>query len=212
MMILVSLILIPFVYWAIIQMNFYRLGTPEAVKKFGTLYLGVDISKIGKTTYTIVFLVRRFLFAVASSFIAKRNNSLGIILVAYLNIAIQMYIVHVFPLESKSNNIVELFSEVLLHYIFLSFVLIQLQFTAISANNMGWGSVAIVVALIALNLSNMLYDIVANLIRSLRKRYHDRINKQRLAAFDAGRKEQLEMLERFESELNQNLKMQVEEQ
>ncbi len=73
-----------------------------------------------------MFLVRRFLFAVTTAFIAKRSNSIAIILVAYLNISIQMYTVEVMPMESRSNNIIELASEVLIHYTFLSFVLIQL--------------------------------------------------------------------------------------
>lgn len=102
---------------------------------------------------------------------------------------------------------IELASEVLIHYAFLSFVWIQLQFSPISEYNMGWGTVAIVLALVVLNVSNMLYDMVSNMIRSLRKWYYNRINKARLAAFDAGRKEQLEMLERFESEANEIAKI-----
>jgi hypothetical protein len=38
MMILVALIIAPFFFWSIILMNYKILGTPEAIKKFGTLY------------------------------------------------------------------------------------------------------------------------------------------------------------------------------
>lgn len=38
MMILVALIIAPFFFWSIILMNYKILGTPEVVKKFGTLY------------------------------------------------------------------------------------------------------------------------------------------------------------------------------
>jgi hypothetical protein len=41
--------------------------------------------------------------------------------------------------------------------------------------------------------------------------YHGRINKQRLAAFEVGRREQLDMLQRFDSEMNQNAKERAEE-
>jgi hypothetical protein len=141
------------------------------VKKFGTLYQGVDTSNAGKVMYTFVFLVRRFLFAVYTAFVAKWCNSIAMILVSYLNIAIQFYTVHAFPLETKSANFIEIASEVLLHYTFLSFVFIQLQFTPISEYNAGWITVSTVLLLVLINLTNMLYDVVVKLIVKLRLKY-----------------------------------------
>lgn len=92
------LMLVPFVFWKIISQNFERLATPEAVKQFGTLYTGVDTRYISKMTYTIVFLVRRFLFAIITAFIAKRYNAIALILVAYINVALQMYTTEVMPM------------------------------------------------------------------------------------------------------------------
>jgi hypothetical protein len=55
----------------------------------------------------------------------------------------------------------------------------------------------------------MIYHMVVNLIRKLRLWYHSHVNRQRLAAFDVGRKEQLEMLQRFDSEMNRDANIRV---
>ena len=86
--IIAVLTLIPFIFLKIILKNFERLSSPEVVKKFGTLYQGVDIRNTCNAFYTIVFLARRFLFAVYTAFVAKRCNSIAIVMVSYLNIAV----------------------------------------------------------------------------------------------------------------------------
>lgn len=103
------------------------------------------------------FLLRRLLFAVLTAFVAKRNGSFGIAMVLILNMNVQVYLVAVQPL--MSGNRIELASEILLHYTFLSFVFADLQFSPVSSYNMGWFSVAIIGSLIAINLLNMLIEV-----------------------------------------------------
>jgi len=154
----------PMGIFILLMKNQSSLNEKDKIKKYGTLYQNVDTSSHLKTTYIVSFLLRRLVFAVLTAFVAKNNGSFGISMVVILNMIVQVYLVAVQPLVS--GNRIELASEILLHYTFLSFVFADMQFTPVSSYNMGWFSVAIVGSLIAINLLNMFIEVVSSAYRS----------------------------------------------
>lgn len=154
----------PMGIFLLLMKNQSRLNEKDKIKKYGTLYQNVDTSTHLKTTYIVSFLLRRLMFAVLTAFVARHNGSFGISMVVILNMIVQVYLVAVQPLVS--GNRIELASEILLHYTFLSFVFADMQFTPVSSYNMGWFSVAIVGSLIVINLLNMFIEVVSSAYRS----------------------------------------------
>ena len=54
--------LCPFLFWHCLYRNRKNLGEPETMRKYGTLYIGLNADKPHVMSYSIVFLVRRSFF------------------------------------------------------------------------------------------------------------------------------------------------------
>lgn len=120
--------LLPFGYLGLIKYNFNKVKAHDEtiLRKIGTLFQGVKFDSMLPASYSIIFMVRRFLFAVFTAYIAAKSGAVGLIFVAWLNILQQVYLIHAFPMESYSSNIIEILSELLLHYSFVGIMFAEL--------------------------------------------------------------------------------------
>ena len=120
--------LLPFGYLGLIKYNFHKVKEHDEtiLRKIGTLFQGVKFDSMLPASYSIIFMVRRFLFAIFTAYIAAKSGAVGLICVAWLNILQQVYLIHAFPMDSYSNNIIEILSELLLHYSFVGIMFAEL--------------------------------------------------------------------------------------
>jgi hypothetical protein len=80
--------------------------------------LGINKARFGALLYSIVFLSRRMLYALASAFIGTFDGGLTLVMVSLISLAYHVYICKVRPKDDINTNKVELTSEVLLLYSF----------------------------------------------------------------------------------------------
>jgi hypothetical protein len=79
---------LPFCYLVLIKYNFNQVKKHDAVifRKIGTLFQGIKFDAILPASYNVIFLLRRYLFAVLTAYLAAKSGAVGLIFVAWLNI------------------------------------------------------------------------------------------------------------------------------
>lgn len=94
--------LLPFCYFGLIKYNFNKVKEHDATtfRKIGTLFQGVKFNAMLPASYNVIFMVRRFLFAVFTAYMAAKSGAVGLVFVAWLNILQQVYLTHALPMDS----------------------------------------------------------------------------------------------------------------
>ena len=106
------------------------------------------------------------------------------------------------PMDVLSADFIEIASEILIHYTFLSFVVSEMQFSPVSKYNAGWGSVVLISLLVSMHVIYMCYELTQTCIKET-KTYWKSFNEWRtFTPFDYATRDDLSMLKRFEEETN----------
>ena len=99
------------------------------------------------------------MFAGLTAFLAKKTSPFAIVFVTFMHIMVQCYLCHLMPMDAKSANLMEIASEVLIHYTFLSFVFAEMQFSPVSKYNAGWVTVVLISLLVSMHVIYMCYEL-----------------------------------------------------
>lgn len=137
--------------------------------------MGIDKARFGALLYSVVFLSRRMLYALASAFIGTFDGGLTLVMVSLISLAYHVYICKVRPQEDINANKVELTSEVLLLYSIFGLMVCELEENPVNRYGVGWFSVSLIVSLVTLQVVYMVWDPISLIIKKIKMRI--RINR-----------------------------------
>ena len=180
-MLIVSL---PIFYWLVLFRNQEALKVPVLRKKIGSLYVGIRHFKALQVYYTVVFLLRRFVYILILLSL-HQTPALVCCLLLLMNTAYIVYLGEALPHTTPTGRIMELINETLFQLVSFHLVLsmfrnlykadstdlldppenaAQLEFD----DALGWSMIAHIVALQVVNIAMIL----ANTIRSVKWKLH----------------------------------------
>ena len=132
--------------------NFEKLQYTSCKERIGTLYMGMNAKRTTALAYSIIFLIRRFIFALLTftmtSLPHMQIQAFCVISVLYL-----CYLSHSMLFESYFSSRLEIFNEVvflLLCYHMVLFANLVNDFQV--RENIGWSFIYTGVVLVAVNL------------------------------------------------------------
>lgn len=106
-------------------------------------------------------------------------------------------------MDGFSADVIELVSEILIHYVFLSFIFAELQFSPVSKYRAGWASVVLICTLVTIHVVYMCYELVPKTIKEAKYYWAEFKFWRRATPFDYAAKADREMLSRFNEETNE---------
>lgn len=154
----VFMLVIPSFFFYLIHSRFDHLQDKDKLNKYGTLWDGMRNKHYDAVLYNIVFMIRRFLFAIITVFVGSYDGSFALVLNVGLSIAYSIYLIHVKPKNSLRAHRLEVISETLMLYCFFGFMFCEAEANPIIKYSLGWWSVISVGLLVALQYLNMIYE------------------------------------------------------
>ena len=126
-------------------------------KKWGKLYHGLKTKSKNHLSYFIIFALRRILFCFFSFFI--ENETLQLLSIQYLNLAVMMYIFHLQRHRSKIIHQLILFNECCIGAIHIILPLFTEAFDTSPEvhNQSGWAIIAIVAIMVTFDLLYVIF-------------------------------------------------------
>jgi hypothetical protein len=158
-------------FFTMLYRKFNSLDEKAEIDKYGSLWEGVREKHFDAVIYYVVFMLRRLLFACITVLLGPFFGEIGLVSSVSLSTIYLCYLLHVSPKSSPSDNRLEIASEILLVYCFISVMMIQTQSSPRARYSLGWASVANACALVGILYINLLFRGVKGLIRDMIRYY-----------------------------------------
>jgi hypothetical protein len=168
----------------------------DQASRYGTLWSGLKSNHFDAVIYHVVFMVRRYLFALISVFAGSYDGGLALLLNVSLSIVYCLYVTHTRPHDSTKYYRLELTIETLLLFSFYGFLACEIEPNPKTKYRFGWWSVACISVLILIMYVNMVYEGVYSLIRFIRRKAY----RPRAKATEPAKKVELSSESEVESE------------
>lgn len=166
---------IPCAFMYLIWKHKDNLDDKEVRTKYGTLWMGLRTKSMNALMYNVVFLTRRFLFALISVFAGPYDAGLALVLQVSLCIAYCLYLLEARPQESPKDQRLELAAEILLLYCFCSILFCEIERRPETKYGFGWFSVICSFTLILVMYLNMLFEAVSKLILYIKIKFRKQL-------------------------------------
>ena len=173
--------IIPFIFMRILYKKRKTLHKSRVRKKLGSLYLGIKTKNSIEYSYSMVFLIRRMIYAILTA-TCLNNPNICIHIFLFSNI---MYLVYFNYARSHDTNIsrrIELMNEVCLQLVTYHLALFPLALTLDDEEMFGWSMIGFIFANFFLNLSIILMITLSAIkrklyLRGLKNKFEKRKNE-----------------------------------
>ena len=165
-LLLTMISIIPFIFMRILYKKRNILHKRRVRKKFGSMYLGIRTKNSIEYSYTMVFLLRRMIYAILTA-TCLQNPNICIHIFLFSNIMYLVYFNYARSHDTDISRRIELMNEISLQLITYHLALFPLALTLDDEEMFGWSMIGFIFANFFLNLSIILMITISAMKRKL---------------------------------------------
>ena len=162
-------VLSPFLISLFYCCNFHRLRDAEFIKKWGSTYEGLDVSRRISLVYPIIFVVKRMTFCFVVLFLTKWPT-FQLFATLLMQLLVTCYLLHFRPFETRLLNNLEIFNEVVTNMIVVDMFLLTETYSLKVKGYGGYGFLFFIGFICAVQLSFLVRSTCQTCLKDCRRR------------------------------------------